>query len=206
MTTVPKRWPSETFVLIGGGPSLTPADVEACRGRARVIAINDAYRIAPFADVLYACDQKWWNWHQGVPSFTGPKYSVASSRPVSWPDVQVLQHTGYTGLELEPTGLRTGRNSGYQAINLAVHLGAARILLLGYDMASNPGGSSHWFGEHPDRQPSPYAAMRESFDSLVEPLASVGVTVINCSRRTALTAFPCADLEDELARLQQVAA
>jgi len=119
--------------------------------------------------------------------------------------VHVLQNTGYTGLELEPTGLRTGRNSGYQAINLAVHLGAARILLLGYDMAENPVGPSHWFGEHPDHQPSPYPQMREAFDTIVEPLAAIGVTVVNCSRRTALTAFPCALLEDELARLEVAA-
>jgi hypothetical protein len=202
---VPKLWPGETFVLIGGGPSLTPADVDAVRGLARVIAINDAYRLAPWADVLYACDQKWWTWHKGVPSFTGPKYSVAASDPVTWPGVQVLENTGFDGLELEPTGLRTGRNSGFQAINLAVHLGASRILLLGYDMCPD-GTQEHWFGEHPDCQPSPYPEMRELLETLVAPLAELGITVINCSRRTALTAFPCVPLEQELARLQERAA
>jgi hypothetical protein len=201
MITVPKRWPSSTIVCLGGGPSLTVADVEACRGRCPVIAINNAYQLAPWADVLYACDQKWWTWHSGVPSFKGPKYSVAASDPVTWPDVQVLQNTGPLGLELEPTGLRTGFNSGYQAINLAVHLGAARILLLGYDLSEGPGGRTHWHGDHPDRQPSPYWAMLSAFPSLVEPLAAIGVSVINCSRRTVLTTFPCASLESELARL-----
>jgi hypothetical protein len=197
MNAVPKRWPGETFVLIGGGPSLTPGDVRAVRGRARVIAINDAYTLAPWADVLYGCDGKWWDWHAGAPSFEGYRYALdpAAAR---WPHVRVLQNTGPLGLELDPTGLRTGKNSGYQAINLAVHLGAARILLLGYDMSCD-GTRSHWFGEHPDRQPSPYPQMREAFDSLVEPLAAIGVTVVNCSRRTELTAFPCARLDYELA-------
>jgi hypothetical protein len=202
---VPKRWPGQTFVLIGGGPSLTPDDVDAVHGWARVIAINDAYRLAPWADVLYACDAKWWKWHHGVPSFPGPKYSIASSDPVTYPDVQVLNNTGITGLELEPTGLRTGLNSGYQAINLAVHLGAERILLLGYDLSPD-GTQTHWFGEHPDVQPSPYPQMRAAFDSLIEPLQSLRITVINCSRRTALTTFPCVPLEQELARLQERAA
>jgi hypothetical protein len=206
MTTVPKLWPGATVVLLGGGPSLTVADVDACYGgHLRTIAINDAWRLAPWADVLYACDQKWWTWHQGVPQFAGPKYSIAASDPITWPDVQVLANTGVLGLEREPTGLRTGYNSGYQAINLAVHLGAARILLLGYDLSPAPDGRTHWFGDHPDRQPSPYFAMLEAFPSLVEPLAAIGVTVINCSRRTALQTFPIVPLEDELARLQVAA-
>jgi hypothetical protein len=197
--TVPKRWPEETFVLIGGGPSLTLADVRLVHGHARVIAINDAYRLAPWADVLYAADQQWWTWHNGVPSFTGPKYAIASSDPVTWPDVQVLQNTGQYGLELEPTGLRAGFNSGYQAINLAVHLGARRIILLGYDMAPAANGLSHWFGEHPGGKPSPYPQMRDAFDSLIAPLEALGIWVWNCSRVTALTAFPVMRLEDVFA-------
>lgn len=205
MPHVERLWPGSTFVCIGGGPSLTQADVESVRGLARVIAINDAYRLAPWADALYACDAKWWNWHNGVPSYTGPKYSITASAPVTWPDVQVLENTGQFGLELAPTGLRTGLNSGYQAINLAVHLGAGRILLLGYDMSCD-GTQSHWFGEHPDCQPSPFPQMREAFATLLEPLSELGITVVNCSRRTALTAFPCASLESELARSQERAA
>jgi hypothetical protein len=115
------------------------------------------------------------------------------------PDVQVLRNTGMLGLELDPTGLRAGHNSGYQAINLAVHLGAARILLLGYDMGPDATGLSHWFGEHPDRVASPYPQMRAAFDSLVEPLAALGIAIVNCSRRTALTTFPCQALERALA-------
>ncbi len=34
----------------------------------------------------------------------------------------------------------------------------------------------------------------------------IGVTVVNCSRRTALTTFPCTPLKQELARLQEQAA
>lgn len=205
MTTVPKLWPGDTFVLIGSGPSLIPEDVDLVRGRARVIAINSSYKRAPWADVLYAADAKWWTWEQGAPGFAGLKYAVAAADPVTWPDVQVLQNTGPLGLELEPTGLRTGFNSGYQAINLAVHLGAARILLLGYDLSPAPDGLTHWHGDHPDRQPSPYGAMREAFPSLIEPLAALQISVVNCSRRTALTVFPRAPLDDELARLERAA-
>ncbi len=198
--TVPPLWTGETCVLIGGGPSLTQADVDAVRGRARVIAINDAYRMVPWADVLYACDRKWWEWHQGVPSFTGPKYALIDTK---YPDVQVLKNTGTFGLESDPMGLRTGRNSGYQALNLAIHFGARRIILLGFDCGLGPAGETHWFGDHPEPTASPYPHFKASFDTLAEPLAALGVTVLNCSRRTVLRCFPRVSLDEAL---QQVAA
>jgi hypothetical protein len=195
--TIPRAWPGETVVCIAGGPSLTAEDVAAVRGRARVIAINDAYKLAPWADVLYACDSKWWRWHRGVPSFSGPKYALERSS-AKFPGVQVLRHTGTTGLERDPGAVRTGKNSGYQAINVAVHFGAARILLLGYDMSRGPDGKEHWFGHHPNCQRSPFESFRRHFETLVDPLAALGVTVINCSRRTALQAFPRLPLEEAL--------
>lgn len=202
MKPVPKLWPGQTVTLIAGGPSLTVADVEAVRGQTRVIAVNDAYKLAPWADVLYAADRQWIeDWHQGVPDFAGMKYSIESANPTTRADWTVLRNTGPEGLELDPSGLRTGSNSGYQALNLAVHLGAASILLLGFDMG-NDGTQTHWFGDHPVHRISPYAQMCAAFETLVDPLKSVGVSVVNCSRRTALTAFPCAPLKTELARLE----
>jgi hypothetical protein len=151
---VPQLCPGGTVVCLAGGPSLTQADVDYCRGKATVIAINDAYRLAPWADVLYACDKRWWDWHKGVGSFKGLKYAL--QRPaLKWPGVQILQNTGPHGLELKRNAVRNGKNSGYQAMNVAVHLGAKRIVLLGYDMHIPQGGPSHWFGEHPLGGPPP---------------------------------------------------
>lgn len=188
---VERLWPGSTVVCLGSGPSLTKADVESVRGRARVIAVNDTYRLAPWADVLYACDSKWWRWHKGVPTFAGLRYSL-DLRAQAF-GVSVLRNSGMTGLEPDPSALKTGHNSGYQAINLAVHLGAERIVLLGYDMRGD-----HFFGSHPDQSRPPFALCLKRFQTLVEPLAAAGVTVINASRKTALTVFPCASLESVL--------
>jgi hypothetical protein len=192
---------ADTFVLIGGGPSLTVADVEFVRGKAHVIVINDAVFLAPWAFCLYAADRAWIDAHDGVQSFMGPKYSIDSRDPTTRSDWIVLKNTGPLGLELDPAGLRAGLNSGFQALNLAVHFGARRIILLGYDMSPD-GLREHWFPDPPDRQPSPYSQMREAFVSLVEPLAMLGVSVVNCSRRTALTVFPRGSLADALARAE----
>jgi hypothetical protein len=192
---VPKLWPGGTVVCIAGGPSLTVEDVNYVRGKVDgVIGINDAYRIAPWIDVLYACDARWWDHHKGVPSLNVPKYSL-QRQSAKWRGVSVLQNTGTDGLQMKPNGLKTGKNSGYQAINLAVHLGAVRILLLGYDMEIKIGGKAHWFGSHPWGGQPPVSSFRGMFRTLVAPLAKHGVTVINCSRSTSLDAFPCMALE-----------
>lgn len=197
--TVPTLWPGSTVVCLGTGPSLTEADVNACRDRVKVIAINDAFRLAPWADVLYACDHKWWNWHwhKGAKDFAGLKYALTAPAAIGRPGVQVLRNLGVDGVSMDPTGLRNGRNSGYQAINLAVLLGATRVLLLGYDMQADK-ARDHFFGRHPDHTKPPFAVCLPRFATLVKPLRALGVEVINCSRKTALTAFPRRPLEEVL--------
>ena len=167
---------------------MTPADVDACRGRARMIVVNNAYHLAPWADVLYAADEKWWRWQKGATGFAGLKYTIDPQRS-PWPGLQVLRNTGAHGLERQPTGLRTGFNSGYQAINLAVHLGAARILLLGYDMHGD-----HFFGAHPDQSRPPFAVCLREFPSLAAPLAALGIDVVNCTPGSALRVWPVVPL------------
>jgi hypothetical protein len=196
---VPKLWPDSTIVCLGCGSSLTQDDVDHCRDRARMIAVKDAWQLAPWADVLYACDGKWWDHYKGVPDFNGLKIGLTVDG--RWPDVHALRNTGIEGLELDPSGLRTGQNSGYQAVNLAVHLGARRILLLGYDMRRS-NGKAHFYGEHPAggyrHTASPYGLFQQCFATIVEPLQQLGIEVINCSRKTALEMFPRLSIEEAL--------
>ncbi len=196
----------QTAIVVATGPSLTQDDVTFCQGRGRVVAINDAYKLAPWADCLYATDAKWWHWHKGVPEFAGVKWSMRhgawNGHSVKYPDVQLLHNTGPDGISDHPGGLKNGRNSGYAAINLAYLYGANRIVLLGYDMQPVK-GRSHFFGEHPNGQKSPYQQFRARMASIAKALKKRGVPVVNCSRNTALTCFPKSDLR---ATLEAVAA
>lgn len=200
LPAVPCLWPGETAVIVGGGSSLTPLDVayvgdRAIRGMVRCIAIKEAFLLAPWADVLYGCDAKFWRFYRGVPSFTKPKYTLEA---VEYPDVICLQNTGNQGLELDPTGLRTGYNSGYQAVNLAYHLGIRKVILLGFDMWRGPSGEANWFGAHPNHLDSPYPIFHQSFEQVKGTLKNLGMEVVNASRWTMLRTFPCVRLEDEL--------
>ena len=202
--SVPCLWPGATVACLGGGPSLTVEQLNELRGRARVIAINDAWRLAPWADALYACDGRWWRKQDGVRAYAGLKITLSNSaaQVAAWPEIKVLENTGTEGLELSPHGLRTGRNGGYQAINLAVHLGARRILLLGYDMRLSADGRSHWFGDHADwpTRPNIYRdVFLPHFEGLAHALDAIGVAVVNCTPGSALQVFPTAPLDQALA-------
>lgn len=218
--SVPKLWPGETVVLIGGGPSLTPEQVNACRGRARVIAINDALRLAPWCDVHYFCDERWWKWHHKkdwYQAYMGLRITLENLHLAKEePTLKGVQNTGRPdapnrpteALCAEPHGVMPGQNSGYQCINLAVHLGAARILLLGYDMKGvlvQRTIRTHWFGDHPDKTgDSIYSDMLAQFPKLLKPLAALGVHVINCTPDSALGCFKKTTIEEALRETEGV--
>src|ERR1051325_7861339 len=67
-----------TAFVLACGPSLTQQDVGRCRGRGEVIAVSDAHRFAPWADILYSCDAAWWRHHRGVPGFRGERIARQS--------------------------------------------------------------------------------------------------------------------------------
>lgn len=198
-TPIVRAWPGSTVVCLGTGPSLTAEDVNRCRLQlgVRVIAVNNAYQLAPWADALYAADENWWRRHNGVPGFQGLRVAIEPQRKV-WPGMHVLRNTGKEGLELNPTGLRTGLNSGYQSLGLAVHLGAKKIGLLGFDMRHPAGQPTHFFGDHPSGRgtPSKFHAWIKAFETLAQPLNDLGIEVINCTPDSALKAFSMAPLSD----------
>ena len=207
-------WRGETVFCIASGPSLREVSLSRLRGR-RVIVVNDNYLRCPWADLLYFCDHKWWVWHTTKPEFRGQfaafrGFKVTMDRRVHEADrtIKWVENGGWNenlavvGLDDRPTHLRNGRNSGYQALHLAVHLGAKRIVLLGYDMRKGPKGEGHWFGEHVDetgreRKEAPITVERwaKSFDTLVEPLAERGIKVLNATAGSAITCFPKISLE-----------
>ncbi len=200
---IPRDWEGETVVCIASGPSLTKEDVEYVRGRAKVIAINTSGEIAPWADELYFCDRKWWNWHHEkdwLRQFDGRiiKGSLDDRDRIDELDIRHLLFDGDHGMPDEPDRVAHGRNSGYAAIQIAYKRGASKIILLGYDMGFEEGKRSHFFGAHPvpNRQ-STYEVMRQRYPSLATALRGK-VTVINCSRETRLDCFPKMKLEDAL--------
>jgi hypothetical protein len=188
-----------TVVCLATGPSLTAADAEYCRGKATVIAVNDAWTLAPWADVLYSSDQYWYPHHKWVPSFAGIKVAMS----VKHPGVITLKRSGDAGIDWSPHALRAAKNSGGAAINLAVHIAGgkpSKIVLVGYDMGAT--GEGHFFGRHPQglrhTRKDTYETFRMLIGTMVAPLRARGIDVVNASRKSALTCFPRVPLEEAL--------
>jgi hypothetical protein len=196
-------WEGKTVAVIASGPSLTRADVEKVRG-IPCIAINDngidtvrkgvtVPAMAPWAEMLYACDKEWWDKYPQALTFAGLKVSCMRTAPKG---VLTLDQTGSKGFDPDPTRLKTGLNSGYQAVHIAIHAKAKRILLLGFDMSRKRG--AHWFGEHP---PSLRNTHEDTFEMLALRFADLndrGSEIINCTERSAIKCFPSMTIESAL--------
>lgn len=204
--SVPQLFPQETLFLVAGGPSLMRQDLSVLKGR-RVIAINNSYRLLPSADVLWFTDHQWWRWHHQSHEFCkfrGLKVTIAQQLADD-PTIKVLHLGPEKGLSLNPEVICHGSNSGYAALNLAVLLGASRVVLLGYDMQVDGRGRKHWHQDHRTEAPADIYETKflPNFPFLVKPLAELGVEVVNATPGSALKVFPMMPLDEVLAAEDQ---
>ncbi len=98
------------------------------------------------------------------------------------------------GLSSDPSVLYAGGpigNSGAQAINLAAHAGAWRILLLGFDMQRGADGEEHFFGDHPSGllRGSPYEQFVKGMWAMAAELHARGIEVLNGNPDSRLPYF-----------------
>ena len=190
------------------------ADAVARRKRSQpdgfsVVAVNDAYRLFPDADLLYACDAAWWRAHDGARSFRGERWNqIAVGGATHKHDLAAQAQWGLYSVASKnaPLPFLTGEiiaqgfNSGFQAVNLAVLMGAREVVLVGFDMSAH-GGKTHFFGNHPRPlvNESPYGMFLKAFDRAAPVYAAAGIRIINATERTALKSFPLMTLERALA-------
>ena len=175
---------------IASGPSLTQSDVDKCLNTGRVIyVINDVYKLAPSAHILYACDGDWWDCHKGAEDFQGQRWTTNDQAADRW-GLEHMAGTSQKVFGIEPP-MAYGKNSGFQAINLAFLHGHREIWILGYDMGFEQGTKKHYFGEHPrsiDR-PSCYGDWIAHFRKAAPLMEENGLKITNMTRQTSLDCF-----------------
>lgn len=209
---VPRLWPGETVLLMATGPSLCRQDTDAVRSAAtaspapspRVIVVGEAWRAAPYADALYHADRVWWDAYAGAPAFPGLCITQDANGGLTCADrygLSVVTSVKAPGISTDPAVVHRGWNSGFQALQLAIHLGAARIILLGFDMAKGPDGRKSWAANRPASlvRHSPYEQFVRAFTDAAPQVEAAGVEVLNASRVSALQCFPRVALLDALA-------
>jgi len=164
MWKVPKIWEGGDVWIIGGGPSITrqfqiPEEVVkrvfdkeetpaiyssylSFLHDKHVIGVNMAYQLGTWVDMIAFGDSGFFLKNKDqLALFPGLKITCHSK----WPGVKYLKKskTPRVGISIDPTQVCWNENSGAMAINVAVHTGAKRIFLLGFDMKKTE-GDQHW--------------------------------------------------------------
>lgn len=170
------------WAVLATGPSMSQAVADSVRDRCKVVAVSDAWRLAPWADALASTDGAWWKAHpEAIEGFPGRRFGcILSFRPVAG----VERFEGPTDI-----------NSGLLAIQVAVQLGATEVLLCGLDLHS-PG--DHFFGRHPAGLKSTPARRMQFFHKQFAGYRPRRVSIVNCTPGSALECYPRADLAELL--------
>lgn len=174
-------------LVVATGPSLKQEQIDYAQGKVDLsIAVNDAYKLMPWADVLYSSDWNWWEYHKAE-DFCGEKLCPIET-------IYATKVEGSFGAGFSPTHIHYGLNSGFAAINLALLRGATQVYLLGFDMGIAEGQERHFFGPHPEHleKDSNYVRFREKMDEGARTLSRFGkdIKVINCTDGGVLESFP----------------
>lgn len=185
--SIRREWEGQTAAVFASGPSMSPAHAERCRGLRSIAINNQAIDCAPWADVIYGSDAKWWRQYMSIVSaLPGRKISVEIGQQMK--GIEYLRPSAQI-FDERPCYLSTGANSGYAALCLAAKLGAKRILLYGYDMGVRNGRMRRFdYPANLNSRPR-FANWIPRYQLLAPLLKRRGVEVINCTPGSALTCF-----------------
>ncbi len=212
---VPKLWEGGRCFIIGGGGSLPrvfgvpeeiiskvqanqlPISTYSPYMRAihncHVIGVNMAYELGDWVDICFFGD--------GIFPIKSPKVKYFPNLKVTC-SKQVQEFVGLKflrknkkkplGITTEPTMVSWNHNSGFAAINLAVHLGVKEIILLGFDMGTDPNQQPQWHGVYGKRKQMTglYQLHSEGEFEIKRDLDKLGVSIHNVSPASSLQSFP----------------
>lgn len=191
-----------TIVCVGAGPSLRKEDVAACEVAGFILmVVNGAFQFACCPEYHYAGDTRWWQRNYAYTQLCSGKFSIQhNGRDQGHPAVTQMKRGRTEDFSDSWPTLATGKNSGFQAINLAYLLGFRRVILLGYDMKFGQNGEKHCHPDHPDYNPLDVTVAEwvRIFNKAAPIMEGLGLLVINATRDTDLDCFLRVQLEEVL--------
>jgi hypothetical protein len=193
------EWAGQTAYIIGGGPSLLMQDLTLLDGK-NVIVINSSYQAFPAAQFLIFADMRWWIEHmRALKDFRGQIVSLSAAAS-GLPQLRMMQRQNMPGLATDPGQLMVKNTTLTGAINLAVHLGVNKIVLLGIDQKNGADGKTHHHAPHKWKQMANcYQRQQTDLPKIAQDLRARNIECVNASPGSALTLWPLVDLNDHVA-------
>lgn len=206
----------ETAIICGTGPSLAQyadlANEYKQQGKVRIFGANLAYRYVD-VDVNHACNKEFYDHYWPIDDrLSGGRFDKWTTRTEligKYPGLEYIEEQWLDGLSTDPSYIAAHHGTGPQLINIALHYGIKRMLLIGWDMRYNGKktnteytGLRHLFGEYPKNlQHWPKTGNNGELEGLIKEMGTIipeeyGIEIINCSPGSAMECFPMGRLED----------
>lgn len=227
---VPNMWEGGRCYILGGGPSLprqfgvpeeiiqkvqkgllTPAAYSPYMREihnAQVIAVNSAFKIGTWIDVLFFGDSAFYQrFEKDILEWPGLRVSCAKGLQNQNGRLKLMlrNKSRLYGIEKEPGLLCWNKNSGSAAINLAVQLGCKEIVLLGFDMRLDAAQNQHWHKYYTGDLRvvnKTFAKHLKSFSFIAKELEGK-VKIYNACPDSAIREFEKVELQDLLPELKR---
>lgn len=212
---IPKIWENETAYILGGGASIIsqfgiPAEiVEKVRRKElplsayseymtelydkNVIGVNIAFELGSWIDVIYFTDKEFLLTYKKGLVRSKATIITGLSYARNFYFCKVIKQPFITnGICTEKDTIYRNRNSGAGAINLAYHLGATKIVLIGFDgkMTNN---EKHFHSQYKggilDRITHPFTTKIQPYAEIQVDAKKLGIQIINTSLDSAITEF-----------------
>jgi hypothetical protein len=189
--SIPKEWVGSRCFILCNGESVRAQRHLIPQLKGRIIAIKEAVRLRPDADVLFvAAETKGDIVPSLLPLFKGQYVIARNKLPKGYPAYvkRVSRTKDHTHLCDKPDHV-CGYDCGTSAINVAYHFGASEIILLGMDMR----GDRWCNGEFAHPMPHIPFAHHRLHSSILPGIArdakTKGLRIVNCSPISAVECF-----------------
>lgn len=195
-------------VIVASGPSAQDVKLAPHKEDDRIywVAINESWRLVPWGQALYGCDAQWWykrrNEWKKFPGLKITQDKHVGELLIGEDIKRVYSVRGVEHAMLDQPGyIGWGGNSGFQAINLALHWQPSAVILVGFDMNLDRG--AHWHGQHVNGlhnpRPGHVGRWARCVDRAYGVLRRQGIKGYNTCPTSSLEAWPKMTFEEALA-------
>lgn len=223
---IPKLLENGTAYILGGGASIisqfgipsrlvrevregkrsmrTYSQYFECIHDKFVIGVNAAFNLGNWLNAIYFLDKTFMlTWRGAMAASRIPAYSALPyTEDERW--CVTLNSEARRGISNVPHTVCHNSNSGAAAINLAYHMGATTIVLIGFDM-KNVNNKQHFHGEYINSKLERIAEHKMDYEGHIEVFGAIkkdadklGIKIINTSLKSRLRQFEKIPLKEIL--------